>query len=143
MILGEGAKGPIIAHVKCLRIVEAKKDDITNQYLPHQEVWLYIRKYADGKVKYAFCNAPVDIKRKEIDKAALMRWPIEQCFEECKSYLGMADYETRSWPAWHRHMLYVFIAHLYLQKAARLHFFIKRRQRRQEIFCGWRKSIYW
>ena len=111
VILGEGAKGPIIAHVKCLRVVEAKKE--TNQYLPYQEVWLYIRKYADGKIKYAFCNAPACIKRKEIDKAALMRWPIEQCFEECKSYLGMADYETRSWPAWHRHMLYVFVAHLF------------------------------
>ena len=25
----------------------------------------------------------------------------------------MADYETCSWPTWHRHMLYVFIAHLF------------------------------
>ena len=49
----------------------------------------------------------------EIDKAATMRWPIEQCFEECKSYLGMGHYETRSWIAWHRHMLFIFIAHLF------------------------------
>ena len=38
-----------------------------------------------------------------------MRWPIEQCFEEGKSHLGMGDYEHRSWPAWHRHMTYVFL----------------------------------
>ena len=111
--LAEGAKGPIIADVKCLRVVEAKKNDVSNYYLPYQEVWLYIRKYADGKVKYAFCNAPVDSEQYEIDQAATMRWPIEQCFEECKSYLGMGHYESRSWKAWHRHMLFVFIAHLF------------------------------
>ncbi len=113
VILGEGAKGPIIAAVKCLRVVEAKRDDATKYYLPYQEVWLYIRKYADGKVKYAFSNASADIKQAELDKAATMRWPIEQCFEECKSYLGMGHYETRSWIAWHRHMLFVFMAHLF------------------------------
>jgi SRSO17 transposase len=45
-----------------------------------------------------------------------MRWPIEQCFEECKSYLGMDHYESRYWKSWHRHMLFVFIAHLFLQQ---------------------------
>lgn len=113
VFLGEGAKGAIIADVKCLRIVEAIKDEPSNQYLPYQEVWLYIRKYADGKIKYAFSNAPADIKHEELDQAATKRWPIEQCFEECKSYLGMGHYETRSWTAWHRHMLFVFIAHLF------------------------------
>jgi SRSO17 transposase len=45
-----------------------------------------------------------------------MRWPIEQCFEEGKSHLGMGDYEHRSWPAWHRHMMYVFLGlHFLLQ----------------------------
>lgn len=111
VVLGEGAKGPIVAQVKCLRVTEAVKE--SSHYLPYQEVWLYIRRYNDGKIKYAFSNAPADVKRKKLDRASMLRWPIEQCFEECKSYLGMADYETRSWPAWHRHMLYVFIAHLF------------------------------
>ena len=39
-----------------------------------------------------------------------MRWPIEQCFHEGKDQLGMNNYEHRSWPAWHRHMTYVFLA---------------------------------
>ena len=111
-VLGEGAKGPIVTHVKVLRIVEAKKEH--GRYLPDQELWLYIRSYDNGRIKYAFSNAPFEIEQEELDKAALMRWPIEQCFEECKSYLGMKDYETRSWVAWHRHMLYVFIAHLFI-----------------------------
>ncbi len=111
-VLGEGAKGPIITEIKCLRVVEAQNDGPL--YLPYQEVWLYLSRYADGTVKYAFSNAPADIGQVELDKAAQMRWPIEQCFQECKSYLGMKDYETRSWVAWHRHMLYVFIAHLFI-----------------------------
>jgi len=64
VVLGEGAKGPIVAQVKCLRVIEATKE--SSHFIPYQEVWLYIRKYADGKVKYAFSNAPADIKRTKL-----------------------------------------------------------------------------
>lgn len=111
--LGEGSKGPIVADVKILRVIDA--EDIGGKnYLPGKEQWLYIRRYADGKMKFSFCNAPEDIPVAELHKAATMRWPIEQCFEECKSYLGMGDYEARSWPAWHKHMLLVMVAHLFI-----------------------------
>jgi len=50
----------------------------------------------------------------QLSRAATLRWPIEQCFEECKSFLGMGHCEARSWNAWHRHMLFVIIAHLFL-----------------------------
>ena len=50
-----------------------------------------------------------------------MRWPIEQCFEEGKGQLGMDSYEHRSWPAWHRHMAYVFLS-LHFMLRMRLHF---------------------
>lgn len=113
VILGEGSKGPIIADVKILRVVDT--EDITGKnYLPGNEQWLYIRRYSDGKTKFSLCNAPADIAMEELHKAAIMRWPIEQCFEECKSYLGMDHYEARSWPAWHKHMLLVMVAHLFI-----------------------------
>jgi SRSO17 transposase len=108
VVLGEGSKGPIVAEVKCLRVVEC-----CNQ-MPGEEIWLYIRRYADGKLKFSLCNAPGDTAMDILNKVALMRWPIEQCFEECKSYLGLDHYESRSWNAWHRHMLFVFIAQLFL-----------------------------
>jgi SRSO17 transposase len=106
-VLGEGAKGPIIAKVKCCRVVECRDK------LPGNEVWLYIRRYENGRTKYSLCNAPADTPMETLNRAATLRWPIEQCFEECKSYLGMGHYEARSWNAWHRHMLFVFIAHLF------------------------------
>jgi len=37
------------------------------------------------------------------------RWSIEQLFKEGKSYLGMDDYEIRSYTGWHRHMSLVFL----------------------------------
>jgi len=106
--LMEGSKGTVITQVKYCRIIE-QSDGIDGD-----ELWLYIRKYEDGTIKYAFSNAPVDIKIEELHHAATLRWPIEQSFQECKSYLGMGHYETRSYIGWHRHMLLVMVAHLFV-----------------------------
>jgi SRSO17 transposase len=104
VILAEGAKGPIIAKVARLRVYPSRKG------LPQEDsVWLFIRNTPDGKTKFSFSNAPVDMPLSEMCRASVMRWPIEQCFEEGKGKLGMHHYEHRSWPAWHRHMIYVFL----------------------------------
>lgn len=108
VILAEGAKGPIIAKTCCLRVVEYRDG------LPGKELWLFIRRDADGKTRYALSNAPHDISPDELKRASTMRWPIEQCFEDGKKHLGMDHYELRSWPGWNRHMTYVFIALLFL-----------------------------
>ena len=110
--IAEGAKGPVIAEVKCLRCVSCRKEN--RLYVPKSEVWVYIRKHEDGKIKYFICNMPQGTDMKELDRLATMRWSIEQCFQECKSCLGMAHYETRSYPAWHRHMQMVMIAQLFI-----------------------------
>jgi len=82
--------------------------------LPGKDLWLVMRRDVDGKLRYAFSNAPADIPKEELKQALTMRWPIEQCFEEGKKYLGMDHYEHRSWPGWHRHMTYVILAQLFL-----------------------------
>ena len=81
--------------------------------MPGIEVWVYIRRYEDGTIKYFISNAPSETEMAVLDKLATMRWSIEQCFQECKSYLGMAHYESRSYSAWHKHMLLVMVAHLF------------------------------
>ena len=105
VILAEGAKGPILADVTRLRVYPSQ-DDLPEEF----PLWLFMRRNADGQIKYAFSNAPEDMPFSEMCKASTMRWPIEQCFQDGKSYLGMNQYEHRSWPAWHRHMTYVFLA---------------------------------
>lgn len=112
-VVAEGAKGPIIAHVARIRIYMSRDG------LPVGEPqWLFFRKNNDGEIKYAVSNAPKEMPLPELMKASIMRWPIEQCFEEGKGQVGMDSYEHRSWPAWHRHMAYVFLA---------LHFMLRMR----------------
>ena len=106
--LMEGSKGPVVTQIKVCRIIELQdgKDG--------EELWLYIRRYEDDSFKYALSNAPTDIELEELNHAATLRWPIEQSFQECKSFLGMDHYETRSYVGWHRHMLLVMVAHLFV-----------------------------
>lgn len=107
--LGEGAKGPLFNRVACLRV------DRCRETFPQEEpVWLFIRQQVDGPVRFALSNAPADTSLQELGRASTLRWPIEQCFAEGKSHLGMAAYEHRSWPAWHRHMIYVLLAQQFL-----------------------------
>ena len=68
--------------VKYCRVVELQDDR------DGDEVWLYIRKYEDGRIKYAVSNAPENIDGQELHHAATLRWPSEQMFQECKSFLG-------------------------------------------------------
>jgi len=109
-VLAVGAKGPIITEDKIVRVVEVRDKK------PGKDVWLYIRRLSDGKLKYALCNAPADATYEDIRRLALMRWTIEQCFYECKEHLGMDHCETRSWIGWRRHMLLCIIAHLFIIK---------------------------
>ena len=111
-IISIGTKGPISAEIKCLRCVSSRT--VNRLFMPKAEIWVYIRKYEDGTIKYFLSNMPEDTPLSLLDKLATTRWSIEQCFQECKSYLGMAHYETRSYHAWHRHMLFVMIAQLFV-----------------------------
>jgi len=116
VVVAEGAKGPIIAKVSRIRIYRSRDG------LPvGDRQWLFLRKNSDGEIKYAISNAPKEISLFELVKASTMRWPIEQCFQEGKGQVGMDGYEHRSWPAWHRHMTYVFLA-LHLMLRMRLRF---------------------
>jgi len=110
VVLDIGAKGPNITYDKYLRVTEVRDDK------PGKDVWLYVRKLSDGTIKYALCNESADASAEDLRRPALMRWSIEQCFRECKKYLGLDHYESRSWVGWRRHMLLCLIAHLFIIK---------------------------
>jgi SRSO17 transposase len=115
LVVAEGAKGPVIAKVARIRVYLSRDGLPTGD-----QQWLFIRKNTDEEIKYAISNAPKQISLSELVEASTMRWPIEQCFQEGKGQVGMDCYEHRSWPAWHRHMTYVFLA---------LHFMLRMRLR--------------
>jgi SRSO17 transposase len=106
--IAEGEKGPLVAAFARLRVY------LSPDRTPESERWLVLRNDANCKIKYALSNAPQETPMSELVRVSGARWPIERCFEEDKSELGLDHYEHRSWTAWHRHTRLVFLAQLFL-----------------------------
>ncbi|MDR1109909.1 MAG: hypothetical protein LBP92_04220 [Deltaproteobacteria bacterium] len=104
---GIGCKGPVIGKDKLMRVWEMRDG------LPGDQVWLYARKMADGGIRYAISDAPEDTLREKFRELSLRRWSVEQCFEESNSNLGLGHFEGRSWKGWHRHVMIVFVLHMF------------------------------
>lgn len=111
--LADGSKGKSTADVKVIRCVFCRASTSAHNYppVPAGDGWLYIFRYANGDIKYFLSNAPETTPMNELHEAATLRWPIEQCFEACKSFLGMGQYECRTQGGRNRHMLMVMLAH--------------------------------
>jgi len=108
----DGSKGAIYADVKIIRCYACRT--VSGVMRPHHGVWVYIRKYENGDIKFFISNAAEDISDIELHEAGTLRWPIEQCFQECKSHLGMGHFEGRSYHGFLRHILFVMIAHFFV-----------------------------
>jgi len=104
VVLAEGSNGSLVADVARLRVYP-----LHNELPKGYSVWIFLHRREDGQLKYALSNAPEDATLSELCEAATMHWQLEQCFHDAKSELGIDVYEHRSWPAWHRHMIYVFL----------------------------------
>ena len=99
----------MVADFAALRVVAVRDG------LPGPEVWLVFRRHVEtGELKTYLCNAPVGTSLETLARLSGLRWPIETCFEQGKQYLGMGDYEVRSWRGWHHHMTLCILAHFFL-----------------------------
>ena len=58
-------------------------------------------------------NAAAETSLEALALVACTRCRVEESFEDCQSYLGMTQYETRSYVGWHHHMTLVGLAHLF------------------------------
>jgi SRSO17 transposase len=108
----DGSKGFSYSNVKIIRCNSVRTNP-KGATAKHDEVWLYIRRFPNGDTRYFLTNAPASMPAHELHDAATLRWPIEQCFEECKSCLGLAHFEGRSYNGFLRHILFVMIAHFF------------------------------
>ena len=106
----EGAVGPLVFEFAAVR-VWAMRDQ-----KPGPPVWLLIRRSLEEtpEVKYYISNGDAETTREVLALVACSRFRVEEFFEACKSYLGMAQYETRSYVGWHHHMALVAVAHLFV-----------------------------
>jgi len=108
--VSEGTKGPIEYEFSKRRVVLAKNG------LPTKEVWLTMKRTLGANPMYSFfiSNAPLSADLNLFVWLSGVRWPIEQCFEEGKSELGMDHYEVRKYLGWNHHMLISMLSHFFL-----------------------------
>jgi SRSO17 transposase len=106
----EGSKGPLAFAFACVRVWAVRHG------AAGPPVWLLVRRSLEPvpEVKYYVSNADAATPLGVLAGVACTRHAVEDYFEDAKSYLGMAQYETRSWVGWHHHMSLVAMAHLFI-----------------------------
>ena len=106
----EGSQGPMVVEVIARRVYGVRHHLPTTQAL-----WLLLRRDLEtGELKTFLSNAPASTPLAKLVELSALRWPIERCFSDGKQYLGMGDYEVRSWRGWHHHMTLCILAHHFL-----------------------------
>jgi SRSO17 transposase len=106
----EGATGPLVFEFAAVRVWSMRHGK------PGPPAWLLIRRSLEAtpELKYDVSNADAQAPLSTLALVACTRCRVEESFEDCKSYLGMAQYETRSWVGWHHHMTLVGLAHRFV-----------------------------
>jgi len=106
----QGAKGPLAFEFAAVRVWAVRHG------AAGPPIWLLVRRSLEPvpEVKYYVSNAAAPTPLGVLAGVACTRHEVEDYFEDAKSYLGMAQYETRSWVGWHHHMSLVAMAHLFI-----------------------------
>lgn len=106
----EGALGPLVFEFAAVRVWGMRHRK------PGPPAWLLIRRSLEKEpeLKYYISNADVETPLTTLALVACTRCQVEEFLEDGKSYLGMAQYETRSWVGWHHHMTLVALAHRFV-----------------------------
>ncbi|MBV8313733.1 MAG: IS701 family transposase [Planctomycetaceae bacterium] len=109
-VVDQGAKGPLVSEFAAVRVWAVRH----GQAGP--PIWLLVRRSLEPtpEIKYYVSNAEASTPLEVLARVACTRHKVEEFFAEAKSYLGMAQYETRSWVGWHHHMSLVGMAHLFI-----------------------------
>src|SRR4051794_3431975 len=110
-----GAKGPLAFEFATVRVWAVRHG------AAGPPIWLLVRRSLEEtpEIKYYVSNADATTALEVLAQVACTRHEVEAYFEDAKSYLGMAQYETRSWIGWHHHMSLVAIAHLFITMTCR------------------------
>ena len=74
-----------------------------------------------GTLKVSLSNASAKTSMTKLAQMQAQRFWIERAFQDAKSHIGMAQYQARQWPSWHRHMALVMMAMLFMLQARLKH----------------------
>jgi SRSO17 transposase len=106
----QGARGPLGFEFAAVRVWAVR------HRRAGPPIWLLVRRSLEAmpEIKYYVSNGAATTPLEVLARVACTRHEVEDYFEDAKSYLGMAQYETRSWVGWHHHMSLVAMAHLFI-----------------------------
>jgi SRSO17 transposase len=114
LCLRAGSGAPVVFEFAAVRVWAVR------DHGPGPAVWLLVRRPVGGgppeEVKYYLSNAPAETPLETLALVSGCRIRVEEYFEDGKMYLGMAQYEVRSWAGWHHHMALVAVAHLLVSR---------------------------
>jgi SRSO17 transposase len=111
-IVHEGSQGPMAVEIAVVRAV------MSQDSRPGREEWLVIRRplgrQSETPWKYYRSNAPRRTSWRTLARLTAWRWPVETVIKECKTELGLDQYEVRGWLGWHHHFTLTMLAHHFL-----------------------------
>jgi SRSO17 transposase len=114
----DGEKGPLVVEaVKCR--VRARLE--TGGEGPDELLFITRALESDKtyKIDYYLSNATSNVASSELARVAKAEHRIEECFERAKGEAGLADYQVRNWPGWHRHQTLSLLAAWFLTEETR------------------------
>lgn len=95
-----------------------------DKHSPTAHCWhLIVRRELNspGTLKFSLSNASAKTSMTKLAQMQAQRFWIERAFQDAKSHIGMAQYQARQWPSWHRHMALVMMAMLFMLQARLKH----------------------
>ena len=106
----DSTKGPIVWQAKAVIF------HISHAGVPGRPHWLLVARNAlDHKeVKYFVSNAPLNTPLAEMLRVGFSRYPIERCFEDDKTEVGMDHFEVRNYLSLKRHLIISSLSLLFL-----------------------------
>jgi SRSO17 transposase len=114
----DGEKGPLVVEaVKCC--VRARTE--TGGEGPDELLLITRELQADHtcKLDYYLSCAAAAMPLPELARVAKAEHRIEECLERAKGEAGLADYQVRNWPGWHRHQILSLLAAWFLTEETR------------------------
>jgi SRSO17 transposase len=114
----DGEKGPLVIETVKRRIRARTETGGTG---PEELLFLTRERQADDtyKLDYYFSNADPGTALKELARVAKAEHRVEGCLKRAKGEAGLADYQVRTWLAWHHHQTLSLLAAWFLTEETR------------------------
>lgn len=109
-----GTKGAIKSKVAVINVYTWDGQSSSSK---QRQLLIRISQTANGneEIKYAISNAkPGQYTSEQIAQMQAQRYFVERSFQECKTDIGMSEYQVRGWKAWHHHMAMCMMAQAYV-----------------------------